>query len=129
MYSLVTGAAATGVNRSTILRAIRAGKLSAERDGSGAWAIQPAELHRLFPALPQLPAVAEPVQNPGHDAQIALLRTMVEEMRATITDLRADRDHWRECHQGTLRLLPKPVPDDAQDAHWLKRAWRWSRGR
>jgi excisionase family DNA binding protein len=33
MYSLVTGAAATGVNRSTILRAIKAGKLSAERMG------------------------------------------------------------------------------------------------
>jgi len=43
MYSLVTGAAATGVNRSIILRAIKAGKLSAERDGSGARAIQPAE--------------------------------------------------------------------------------------
>ena len=35
MYSMVTGAAAVGVNRSTILRAIKAGKLSAERDGSG----------------------------------------------------------------------------------------------
>jgi hypothetical protein len=61
VYSLVTGAAATGVNRSTILRAIKAGKLSAERDGSGAWVIQPVELHRLFPPLPQLPAVVEPV--------------------------------------------------------------------
>ena len=87
------------------------------------------ELHRLFPPLPQLPAVVDPVQSPGHDAQIALLRTLVEEMRETITDLRADRDHWRECHQGTLRLLPKPVPEDAQAPHWIKRAWKWSRGR
>jgi hypothetical protein len=84
MYSLVTGAAATGVNRSTILRAIKAGKLSAERDGS----IQPVELHRLFPPLPQLPAVVEPVVNAGHGTEVALLRTLVEEMRATITDLR-----------------------------------------
>jgi hypothetical protein len=82
-----TGAAATGVNRSTILRAIKAGKLSAERDGS----IQPVELHRLFPPLPQLPAVVEPVQNAGHGTEVALLRTLVEEMRATITDLRADQ--------------------------------------
>ena len=72
MYSLVTGAAATGVNRSTILRAIKAGKLSAERDGSGAWVIQPVELHRLFPPLPQLPAVVEPVQNAGHGTEDAL---------------------------------------------------------
>jgi hypothetical protein len=129
MYSLVTGAAATGVNRSTILRAIKAGKLSAEWDGSGAWAIQPAELQRLFPPLPQLPAVVEPVQNAGHDTEVALLRTTLEEMRETITDLRTDRDHWREVHQSTLRLLPAPKPEDAQDAHWLKRAWKWSRGR
>jgi hypothetical protein len=70
MYSLVTGAAATGVNRSTILRTIKAGKLSAERDGSGAWVIQPVELHRLFPPLPQLPAVVEPVQNAGHSTEV-----------------------------------------------------------
>jgi Pentapeptide repeats (8 copies) len=82
MYSLVTGAAATGVNRSTILRAIKAGKLSAERDG-----------HRLFPPLPQLPAVVEPVQSGGNDTEVA-----------TITDLRADRDHWREVHQSGADL-------------------------
>jgi hypothetical protein len=80
MYSLVTGAAATGVNRSTILRAIKAGKLSAERDGS----IQPVELHRLFPPLLQLPAVVEPVQNAGHGTEVALLRTLVEEMRLIV---------------------------------------------
>jgi hypothetical protein len=73
--------------------------------------IQPVELHRLFPPLPQLPAVAEPVQNAGHGTEVALLRTR------------------REVHQSTLRLLPAPKLEDAQDAHWVKRAWKWSRGR
>jgi hypothetical protein len=48
-YSLVTAAAATGVNRTTVLRAIKAGKITAERDAQGAWSIEPCELHRVFP--------------------------------------------------------------------------------
>jgi hypothetical protein len=76
------------------------------------------------------------VQGNHPDAEVALLRTLVEEMRGTIADLRrreddlkADRDHWREAHSATQRLLPKPLLEDAQPAHWVARAWRWSRGR
>jgi hypothetical protein len=113
-YSLVTGAAAVGVNRTTILRAIKAGKVSAERDAQGAWSIQPSELHRVFAPLPQLPAVTEPVQAHGSEVDLALLRTLVDEMRSTIADLRrreddlkSDRDHWRESSSAIQRLLPK----------------------
>jgi len=135
-YNLITAAVATGVHRTTLLRAIKSGKISAERDAQGAWVIQPSELHRVFPALPHVPAVAEPVHAHHPEMEIALLRTMLEEMRTTITDLRrreddlkADRDHWREAHSATQRLLPAPKLEDAQPAHWTVRAWRWSRGR
>ena len=129
-YSLMTGAAATGVNRTTILRAIKAGKLSAERDAQGAWTIEPSELHRVFAPLPVALPVVEPVQSHSPDAEVALLRTLVEEMRATIADLRrreddlkVDRDHWRDAHSATQRLLPKPMHEDAQPMHrpWWRR--------
>jgi hypothetical protein len=130
-YNLITGAAACGINRTTILRAIRAGKISAERDAQGTWFIQPAELHRLFPPLPHLNAVPEPVQTHTPDAEIALLRTMLDEMRTTIADLRrreddlkADRDHWREAHSATTRLLPAPKPEVAPPPPKAKRWWR-----
>jgi hypothetical protein len=43
---------ATGCNRATILRAVKAGKLSATYDETtGAWLLKPAELFRLYPAL------------------------------------------------------------------------------
>ena len=49
--------------------------------------------------------MAEPVQPHHPDAEVALLRTLLDEMRATVADLRrreddlkADRDHWREAH-------------------------------
>ena len=48
--SLAQAASTVGRSRSTILRSIRAGKLSAERDKlTGAWSIDMAELARVFP--------------------------------------------------------------------------------
>jgi len=50
--SLAQAAMATGRSRSTILRTIRAGKLSAERDDvAGAWSIDVSELSRAFPLV------------------------------------------------------------------------------
>ena len=50
--SLAQAATATGRSRSTILRTIRSGKLSAERnEAAGAWAIDLSELSRAFPLL------------------------------------------------------------------------------
>ena len=48
-YSLVEAATACGINRSTVLRAIKAGKISASKDEQGEWRIEPAELHRVYP--------------------------------------------------------------------------------
>lgn len=48
-YSLSDAAKATGKNKTTIQRAIKNGKISATKGDSGAYAIDPAELHRVFP--------------------------------------------------------------------------------
>jgi len=49
-YTLAEAAKATGKSKSTVLRSIRAGRLSAVRDElTGGWLIEPAELHRLYP--------------------------------------------------------------------------------
>ena len=54
MYaSLGQAAKATGVSRSTILRAIKAHRISASKTDTGDWAIDPAELHRVFPPVAQ----------------------------------------------------------------------------
>ena len=50
-YTLGTAAHACGLNKSTVLRAIKAGKISATRDEHGQWQIDPAELHRVYPPV------------------------------------------------------------------------------
>ena len=50
---LSEAASATGVNRSTIYRAWKAGRVSATRTETGQIEIEPAELFRVFPPLAQ----------------------------------------------------------------------------
>jgi len=101
VYNLASAAAATGVNRSTVLRAIKAGRLSAQRDETGGWQIDPAELHRVFPPLPA------PATGSSATAQRdAMADALVAELRTVIADLRQDRDRWREAFERQQRALP-----------------------
>jgi hypothetical protein len=52
-FSLKQAAAASGKSKPTILRAIQAGKISAEKDEQGEWQIDPAELHRVYEPVPE----------------------------------------------------------------------------
>ena len=49
MHTLSSAARATGVARSTIYRAVKAGRLSAHKLTSGTYVIYPGELLRVFP--------------------------------------------------------------------------------
>lgn len=56
MITLRQAAELTGKSKSTLTRAIKAGRLSASRDATGMYAIDPAELARAFPFKPALGA-------------------------------------------------------------------------
>lgn len=48
-YTLGEAAKATGKAKTTIQRAVKSGKISASKSTSGAYDIEPSELHRVFP--------------------------------------------------------------------------------
>ncbi len=50
-YSLSEAAAAVGLSKKIISRAIKDGLISAEMDDRGRYDIDPAELHRVYPAV------------------------------------------------------------------------------
>ena len=52
MHTPTTAARATGLAKSTIYRAIKAGRLPAHKLDGGTYAIYPAELCRAFPSAP-----------------------------------------------------------------------------
>jgi FtsZ-binding cell division protein ZapB len=140
LFNLVSASAATGVSRSTVLRAIKAGKISAERDATGGWSIQPCELFRVFPPLP-VPATEDTQQKTEQaDGLVDQLRNQISDLRNTVEDmrraqedlrrgqddLRQDRDAWREAFQNTQRLLEPPRQQDDQLRNkGLLRWWWW----
>lgn len=48
-YTLGEAAKATGKSKTTIQRAIKAGKITAPKGEGGAYSIDPSELHRVYP--------------------------------------------------------------------------------
>src|SRR5262245_60563458 len=77
-YSLVKAARATG---STILRAIKPGRISRRRDASDASTLEPVELHRIFPPAEAIPRAAP--HDAQTDAMVAKLRAQLADMRCT----------------------------------------------
>lgn len=115
-YTLGQAALACGVNKSTILRSLRAGKIAATRDEHGQWQIEPAELHRVYAAV-----TTQPSAPPDATSEVvALLRQQLEEMRETLERTRNDADAWRKAfEEERQRALPAP-------RHPTQRPW-WRR--
>jgi hypothetical protein len=109
-----------GKTRQAIIKAIRKGTISAAKDESGEWRIDPAELFRVYPPVSQVddtsPATETTKDTDGLRREIEVLRERLAEKDELIADLREDRDRWRE--QAT-RLLPAPQPA-------VRRGW-WRR--
>jgi len=113
VFSLREAAEQAGTSKSTIWRAVKSGRLSAARTDENGFAIDAAELFRVFP--PQRPApyaegqdamAAEtPMQRIGTDetairlaaldAEIRGLRELLAEVKTSRDELRADREGLR----------------------------------
>ena len=50
-FTLGTAAKACGINKTTVLKAIKTGRLSGTRNDEGNWSIEPVELFRVFPPV------------------------------------------------------------------------------
>ena len=100
-YTLGTAAKATGRAKSTILRAIKSGTISATKAHDGSYEIEPSELHRVFePNSSQQPPENNTQPHEEHDATLRLRLKIIEaerqrerdQMQATIDDLRGRLD-------------------------------------
>ena len=89
-YTLGQASRATKKSKTTIARAIQAGKLSAAKDVHGQWCIDPAELHRVYPPATENPAGGEAVVG-----RVVVLEEQLAAVRQALEDVRVDRDHWR----------------------------------
>jgi hypothetical protein len=101
-----TAAELTGKDRSTILRAIETGRLSASKNDQGHYLIDPAELERVYGTLRAPTQPADPADAASHDAQaipppqsreLELLRESFAQERKVWSDtLEHERRQWDE---------------------------------
>jgi hypothetical protein len=119
-YTLAAAAAATGLNKTSILRAIKSGKLSGTKDEFGQWHVEPVELHRVYPAQHCITDTTQRDAVPNAaaiEARAVLAEQRLADLKAMLDEIRTERDAWRE--QAQRLALPAPAPAMT----W----WRWLR--
>ena len=72
MLSLSEAAIAAGIAKSTIWRAVKSGRISATRTVTGTYQVDPAELFRVFPAMPKNVEMKQPALTRQTGAMAAL---------------------------------------------------------
>ena len=106
VYTLGEAAKATGKSKATISKAIKSGRISAKKDETGTFNIDPSELHRVYPPTVSTEQNETPVNasvKTDNDGTIRELQARLEaaherlsDREGVISDLREDRDKWRQ---------------------------------
>lgn len=126
MYTLGTAAKAAGKTKSAIFKAIQKGRISAQKDDFGRYQIDPAELHRVYPA-PPLPEKGAREHTGEEIAENRVLKAKVELLEELLREVREDRDHWR---RQASALTYQPAPPEAQKSETQRPPslwwWPWS---
>lgn len=128
VYTLGEAAKATGKSKATISKAIKNGRISAQKDETGTFRIDPSELHRVYQSTVSIEhneTPANTARKPDIDGTIRELQARLEAAQervadkdAVIADLREDRDRWRQQATALLEGPHRPP----------KRRWWWSKG-
>ena len=142
-FTLGTAAKAVGIAKSTMSRAVKNGRVSAERQDDGSYLIEASELYRVFgPQLAEQPSIersttqiATPSNGAEHqfERERALLLDQIRDLRERLTESERERraiDEERRAAQRTIaaliesRIVPA-VPDSASPAPEVVRRRRW----
>lgn len=134
-YTLGAAAKASGKSKATISKAIKSGRLSALKDETGVYQIDPSELNRVYPINvdgnhDRTPRTLEETPDKGPSvrelqARLEAAHERLADKEALIADLREDRDRWRQ--QATALLAdqrpafqPDQLPVQRPKGFWKR---------
>ena len=105
------------VSRPTLMKHLKEGKLSANKDGQGTWEIDQSELTRVYKTRKSNNHVDQsslPTLNSSINSnENSLLQVKLDAAIETIERLEADKADWKQQAQSLARLMP---PDGAGEA-------------
>ncbi len=134
LYTLGQAAKATGRSKPTIQRAVKSGLISAKKNENGSYTIDPAELHRVFPAVTSLDNdTGDMKQSETQELQgeTRLLRELLRQVEGERDDLRRRLDEEaaerKEAAAETRRLTlllthqqQQPPAETARPGFWRR---------
>ena len=118
-YTLGEAAIACGKSKSTLSKAIKAGKISAFKNDHGAFEIEPSELFRLYPPTPP-PIEQNTIETVGVEqketpkntnniemleAKLQMANERIDELKLDKEKLEIDKEQWRQ-HATNLLAAP-----------------------
>ena len=118
----------TGKSVPTITRAIKSGKISADRTESGSYLIDPSELFRVFPAATH--PNDETPSKLGHEtprvilSETRSLQEKVSNLEASLAEAKAERDEWRDQAKRLAMALPAPEAVGQKTLKQSKGFWK-----
>ena len=118
-FSLREAAEQAGASKSTIFRAIKAGRVSATRDDDGNFAIDPAELFRVYP--PRSSATVSAQLEPRSEGQDATTSSNSERPDPTDFDMRLQQAREQIALEARAKLAEERLADLKQQLDELKR--------
>ena len=137
--SLREAAQQAGTSKSTILRAIQSGRLSATRTDDGGYSIDPSELCRVYPPRPETDHSADQsvgqgatglsldaatelrIRNAQLEAGFNALKAILEAEKKHLEEIREDRDRW--AAQAERLALPAPDMPHARPQEQPRRSF------
>jgi DNA-binding transcriptional MerR regulator len=121
----------SGINKATLSRMIKAGKISAERQENGRLLIDPSELDRLadirFTSNVSYNGTPQQSVTPSETVlqrENELLRELLRDKDKQLDDLRSERDEWRK--QAQMLLLTQGQPKEPEKP---RRWWHFGKKR
>ena len=138
MLTLGQAARLTGTSKTTLTRAIKAGRLSATRREDGGYSIDPAELARVYEIKPEtietggatggVVHLATPVPEPSATpatpdvetiARMAAMEAELRGLKDMVAELRQARDQWQQ--QAARVTLALPGLEKTEKKPWWRR--------
>ncbi len=118
----------TGKSVPTITRAIKSGKISAEKTGKGGYLIEPSELFRAFPAITEpnyeTPPMLDSETRKRYPHETLSLQEKVSSLEAALADAKAERDEWRDQAKRLAMALPAPETVESEKAGQKQGFWK-----
>ena len=129
MYSLGQAARAAGKAKSTISRDVKTGRISATRNPDGSLVIDPAELHRVYPAVLHSNGGDVRAKQSGTGGRtVAMLEQVLFERGRLLADREEtirDQERRRMQAQLTALLSAPPKSDPPAPRRWSRRVLAW----